>query len=585
MIRINKIWSKDNCFKELVFTPGMNFIVGESSKDEQGNISNKQRNGSGKSLSIELINFVFLKRSNESRIFEVPDSILPPKSFVYGNFTINDNDVTVARNKAGVVLMKLNDSDFEEVAESTAKSEFENLMNLDSTISFREIINFLIKEASYNYTNFLYFFTSNAIDRLKASLYFFNLPIETFKALKDKQEDYEDYNRALSLTKKKIDNKKTTIDRLRSLQTELELKIKDIEKGLAYGDISKEVSDSSKKLELEEAVLTGLLRKKGRLEYQLGEIEEFLTSAEEEAMVTDKELKQFFNRYIQGLGDFVQADLEKLHLFRDEMAVFESEMLSEQTDMVRTALVQVKRSIEQKTQEMEKFKEIINDGKNHLQRGFRMSNDLLNEYQENTKLISDYDEYDLKKREINSQFQSLYSELDAEFIRMTKLEDSFRKTFLNIHEEVYKNKSGVFSFELSEKRNIRDKEFFKIKAVAKRQGSDGVNRVRQIIYDLSLVENEFTKTRSQNLIVHDRMLFGDIDNETSYNILNYVNKKVGNDFQYIATFNSDVIPQDLEMTTLDFEVAHHTAIELTVEDPLFHKQFDQVLDFEHEIHE
>lgn len=581
MIRINKIWSEDKCFKELKFESGLNFIVGESSKDESGIVKNKQRNGSGKSLSIELINFVLLKRSNESRIFEVPDSILPPKSFVYGNFTIDDSDVTIARNKSGVVLMKLGTGDYTEVNEATAKKELENLLSLDSCLSFRELANFLIKEAGYSYTNFLYFYTSNAIDRLKASLYFFDLPIEVFQNLRKKQEQYEDYGGALRLTKSKIESKKTTIDQLRSLQTELEFRVNEIEKGLSYEQISKEVTDTTKKLEVEEASLTDLLRKRGRLEYQLGEIEEFLTHNDEESLVTDKELQKFFNRYVKGLGDFVQADLEKLQNFRDEISLFENEMLTEQIQTVKSALVQVKERINQKIKEIDKFRAVIDNGKNHLQRGLRLSNNLMNEFQENKKLLEDFNEYDIKMREVNSEFQALYSELDSLFIKMTNLENSFRKTFLDIHEKVYENKSGVFSFVLNEKRNIRDKEFFKIKAVAKRQGSDGVNRVRQVIYDLSLLTNEHTSKRSQGLIVHDRMLFGDIDNETTFNILNYMHSLPRDTFQYIGTYNSDVISKEQEVNDLKFDIKSHIPIELTVEDPLFFKQFDQQLDYQH----
>jgi uncharacterized protein YydD (DUF2326 family) len=68
MFRIWKIWSEDEAFKPIIFKPGINLIVGDASKDDEGNVSSEKRNGAGKSLSIELINFCLLKRENESRI-------------------------------------------------------------------------------------------------------------------------------------------------------------------------------------------------------------------------------------------------------------------------------------------------------------------------------------------------------------------------------------------------------------------------------------------------------------------------------------------------------------------------------------
>src|SRR3989344_9345561 len=112
MIKINKVWSEENRFKTLEFKSGINFIVGDSSKDKDGNVNNEQRNGSGKSLSIELINFALLKKGTESRIFKVPDSILPVDSYVYINLTIDNKDVTVARNKQGSIKMKVDNGNF-----------------------------------------------------------------------------------------------------------------------------------------------------------------------------------------------------------------------------------------------------------------------------------------------------------------------------------------------------------------------------------------------------------------------------------------------------------------------------------------
>jgi chaperonin cofactor prefoldin len=575
MIKINKVWSEEDKFKTLNFNPGMNFIVGD------GSVSDEGRNGSGKSLSIELINFALLKNSNFSRISkEVPDSILPPNSFVYLNMTIGDRDVTIARNKKGDVLMKIDNGAYEEMSDVTAKNELANLCELNREISFRDLCNFLVKESSYSYYVFLNFFTSNVIDRLKTSLYFFGFPLEMFIELRQRQDEYDAQYTVVNVTKKKIESKGLDVDKLRSLQSELKEKISDIKQGLSYDEISKNISEHSSKLRELEDRLSDLLREKGGINYQLSEIEDFLNHKDEDDIIKDDQLKVFFNRYIKGLGNFVQNDLEKLKEFRDEVYEFETEMLLEQKDGLMQSLEKIGDRMKVINESISKIRSIIGDGKNHLQKGLEMSHELLNDFNDNGKLLDILDDYRQSLSEINANFQNTYSKLEIAYFSLMDKEDSFRKTFLDVHEKIYDNKSAIFSFDLSEKRNIKDKEFFKIKAKANRQGSEGINRVRQIIYDLSLIINPLTSKRSHNLLVHDRLLFGDIDHKTTFNILNYINSLNTDSFQYIATYNSDVMTVEMANEKLDFDIKSKVALSLTVQDPLFYKQFKQVLDYE-----
>lgn len=580
MIRINKVWSEEDRFKTLKFNPGINFIVGDSSKDKKGNVSNEQRNGSGKSLSIELINFALLKKSSESRIFKVPDSILPIDSFVYINLSINNKDITIARNKAGAIKIKIDKGAFVEHDDVTAKNELAKLCGFEQQISFREFCNFAIKESGYTYSNFLYFFISNTIDRLKASLYFFDLPVSLFEEISDKQDEYDGLYAAKALNNKKIEQKGLDISKLRSLQADLEIKIQEIQNGLSYEEISKKVSDTSFNLQQEESRLSDLLREKGRILFSLSEIEEFLDHTSEDIFVDDKNLKSFFNNYVKGLGDFVQKDLIQLKKFRDSMSIFKIDMLSGQKEGLKNRLALIESEVSSIHENMSKFKSIIDSGKNHLQRGMIMSNDLINDFNEYTKILTDIDSYDKNLREVTSEFQALYNDLQAKFFLVNEKESSFRKTFLDIHEKVYKNKEGVFAFELGTKRNIKNKEFFKINVKVDREGSEGRNRGRQIVYDLSLLVNEYTSVRSHNLLVHDRLLFGDIDNDATFNILNYLGSLKEDSFQYIGTFNTDAMSPEMANKKLNFNVEDKEVVRLSILEPVFYKDFKQALDYD-----
>jgi len=575
MIIIKKLWSEDKSFKTVEFKPGINFIVGDSSRDKSGNINNEQRNGSGKSLTIELINFALLKKRTESRISKIPDAILPPESFVFINLTINNSDVTIGRNKLGTIKIKVGEGGFIEQEELVAKKELAKICGFEKQISFRDFCNFVVKESGYNYSNFLYFFVSNAISRLKTSLYFFDLPIELFEEIADKQNEFDGLNSIRMLSKKKVENKGLDIHKLRSLKTDLEFKIKEIQEGLSYEEISKNVSDSSFQLQKEELEFSDFLREKGKIEFSISEIEEFIDHTNDDVLINDTTLKNFFNNYISGLGDFVQKDFSQLMKFRDSMSIFKIEMMSGQKESLRKKLDEINSQIVSRQENILKFRAIIDIGKNHLQRGMIMSNKLVNDFNEYSKLLDDIDYCDKNIAEVTSDFQSTYSDLSSKLFLAEKKENSFRKTFLDIHEKVYGNKEGIFDFNLSEKRNIRDKEFFKIKVEVDRQGSEGRNRGRQILYDLSIITNEYTRERSHNLLIHDRLLFGDIDNDATFNILNYLGSLNQETFQYIGTFNTDVMSVESASKNLNFDVKQKEAIKLTIKDPIFFKQFKQ----------
>ena len=57
-IRINRLYSENNFFDEIVFHDGVNLILGE--KYDNSSVKGRKTNGVGKSMSIEFLDFCFL---------------------------------------------------------------------------------------------------------------------------------------------------------------------------------------------------------------------------------------------------------------------------------------------------------------------------------------------------------------------------------------------------------------------------------------------------------------------------------------------------------------------------------------------
>jgi len=580
MIKINKVWSKENRFKKIEFKAGLNFIVGDKS-DGDDPVS-EQRNGSGKSLSIELINFVLMKRSNESKIFKIPDSFLPENSFVYMELVINNQIVTIARNKKQEVKMSINGAPEQAVSEATAKKELENLIGLSEEISLRDIFNFIIKESDYTYKKFLNFFHTNSFNRIKTSLYFFDFPIDTFQRIKSIQEDFEGMKSARALNRKQIEQKGLTIEALKSKQIDLEYEIENLKENLSYENISQKISEDSRNLEELEDDLLSLNRRKGRILYQLEEVNEFLRNEVEEVLIEEDELTSFFNNYVKGLGDFVKTDLNSLREFKQKISVFEDEMVVKQRENLNQSLSIIENEILNTTEDVKQYEKFIKKGNNFLQRGLETSSQIINNFNDNKQIISEFDRLERELIRLKSDFHELYQELYKEFTKISSRDNSFRRTLLDIHEKIYHDKSATFTIDVDLNGKIENKEFFNIDIQLKRQGSEGVNRMRQIIYDLTLMANEYTSERSQNLLIHDRLICGDIDDITTIETLNYMYSLDPETFQYIGTYNTDCLSEE-KMKKLDFDIEEKQRIRLTVKDPIFHSQFNEAIDYDEEL--
>lgn len=93
--------------------------------------------------------------------------------------------------------------------------------------------------------------------------------------------------------------------------------------------------------------------------------------------------------------------------------------------------------------------------------------------------------------------------------------------------------------------------------------------MRAAIYDAALHQNEYTKQKTIGFVVHDNLLFGNMDQESSIQFLNEMNKIDSGEFQYIATANSDQFDYEELRSRFTFDVGSKVVKDLTRAKPLF----------------
>ena len=95
---------------------------------------------------------------------------------------------------------------------------------------------------------------------------------------------------------------------------------------------------------------------------------------------------------------------------------------------------------------------------------------------------------------------------------------------------------------------------YKFNVNIERSGSHGIGNMKIFCYDLMIAKLWAKKARSQIFLVHDSIIFADVDERQKALALQLAeeeSKKEG--FQYICTMNSDTVPRSDFNKNFDFD--------------------------------
>ena len=92
-MKINRLYSPNNeLFEPIKFESGFNFILGDKSEGSD------KRNGVGKTISVEFINFMLLGDLSKSRLGKIPKKVYKDMSIVCLDLEISGKELTIQRN-------------------------------------------------------------------------------------------------------------------------------------------------------------------------------------------------------------------------------------------------------------------------------------------------------------------------------------------------------------------------------------------------------------------------------------------------------------------------------------------------------
>ncbi len=540
-IKLKKLYSIPEEFKEIKFNDGVNIILGEKS-EENGNSKNNKTNGVGKSVCADFINFALLKDYEDTRISKIAPSDLNTNTTICLDLEMGDSNITIKRKIAtnDSVTFIIDDAvyNFEKLNEALEFIETKFFNNKDNDISFRKLISSVTREEKTNFSNILRYYSDTKIPTdPKPLLYMLNVDIEKLNYLDKVKKNYDKQSEVKNESKKALTSKTgMNISEIRAELNQKENYLQESSKvieQLKSNEMYKNVENDIIKLE---SILKNLCDDRMLLKTQIKQIE-LLPTPEK---INEKELKEIYNYYKSGLGDYIVKSLEQVNEFKNIIEKYQETLISKKMKDLKKQLNEIEekiRNYEVKYNEKIKLIDTQNNVLGYLESGLTTYNKEQEEFNETKALYTLYNQTDIKIENTKTDYANGAKELVNNINDMTKYIDSLEKTLSDFHYFVMGDR--YCSLNIKTDTKISTKKVIDAEVRITDDGSFSVDRIKVFLYDIALMFNEYTRKNHPRFIIHDNIFhFDDDSTERCLELLLSLEEKYS-DFQYITTLNID----------------------------------------------
>lgn len=574
MLRLIRLYSDEDYFESIDFKPGLNIIRGSNSKNDDGEVESRRQNGVGKSLSIDLVDFCLLKRQSNSRIFDINDKYLPKDSYVNLHFKVDSGEYIISRNRHDQVLLRKVGELSKEYGATDAKRLLGTLVGIGGAeISFRDYMNFFIKNEEYTYADFNELYKGSYADLMKIHFYLFDLSLAELAKIQAALEQYDAAGKVKTRVNAWLKKHNLEIEQLKARRNDLDERISGLKEEFDYSGMVGDYSQRSAEIAKLDNEVAQLVERRSLLLSELEGINGFISDYGDDLYIDDNDVKLVFEKFKKGLGNFVREDLGELLKFRDQLSGFRNELMSEKKQAIRKEVDLLKATIDEKSAIVSKFYKATKlEAKSNVGRALEVYQQDILDMKEYDTYLQEYEVAEGEHAKATIAYNDAIAKL-AEIVTKVKAErESFEQTFVNIHKNVAGNSAASFDFQVGIDSKPKSKRaFFTFKVATETNGNKGANQMRAAIYDAALHQNEYTKPRTIGFVVHDNLLFGNMDQDSSIQFLNEMNKVDPETFQYIATANSDQFDYKELESRFTFEISSRVVKDLTRSKPLFKK--------------
>ncbi len=577
-IRLNRLYSENNIFEEIIFHDGVNIILGEKYDDRS--VKGRKTNGVGKSMSIEFLDFCFLNDYDKSRIVKIPKGVFPVEENVILDLDIGIEAVTIKRNckqaDKPIIIREGKTVSFDKIqdARDYLTGIIFSKLNGKKVPSFRNLFSILMRDERSEFTDIIkcHDLTKKIPDDLSAHLYLLGFSLEAYKNTIETIKEIEAVSTVLTKEKKELtqDGKKKISD-VRAELNALEDELQKLEDAIESFKTNESFDAMEADLIELEDLLDQLRKRQKALRYDYEKIRKMPKPEQ----IDDREIELVYNQFKSELGNAIVKSLNEVVGFKNKIEEFQRMLVNQKAKELEAQLKNIAEQIRILDDEYSEKLKIID--KKGILKNLKVSLKIYEAKKEATShtkfLFEQYEKNEKKKRMLNLQKTQQLMEIDNEIEQNKKIIDDFTDTILQIHEFIMGNKECSFSIQTIDK--ARRKTPVELTLRIYDDGSHSVDRTKVFIYDMALLFNQYTRDRHPLFLVHDNIF--DVDQDTLVQCLNYLYKQEEQyqDFQYILTLNRDKIESEEQRKLIQMNIDEHQVAVFTKEKKFLRRDYQE----------
>ncbi len=533
MLKIKRLYTIPEVIDPIPFSEGLNLVLGE--KDD----SSDKRNGVGKSLCIEFVNFALFKQKSHSRVAFIPKEVFSPETYVCLDIEIHGKSYTIKRSlkesEEPTIIEADNAFRFAKIEDATKYLTEKLFASVTSNYpSFRVIIGPLIRDERSEFKSLVNCYDTKyrIPENYTPHLYLLGIEIELYEQIKQLIKTIDDISNDISrikenvklLRQKDIDDARSDLNELDDEVHSIETSIGKLENLTGYEIVKDEIISLEGEIEAHR-------RQKTILKQHIVK----LKTVSQKVEIDPSEISEFYDQLIEGLGSLISKNLSEVIDFKARIDEFQNQLINErkesllkETAAIDKALVSLDKRYSENLAVLDQKGELKN-----LKQTYAAFKEKTDELSQLRSFVDRYDQLEAEKQRIKSEKEVCLLKLQSQIHSQKNVIDDFQKTILSIHEYVQGNKLASFQI-----KNTNKKQVVEIIMRIDSDGSHSVEREKVFIYDIALLLNQYTQKKHPGFLIHDNIF--DVDQDTLIKSIKFLeDRALFGSTQYILTINSD----------------------------------------------
>jgi uncharacterized protein YydD (DUF2326 family) len=581
-LRLKKLSSAPEAFAPIVFTEGVNLVLGEQTEKGTGSQKNKV-NGVGKSVFVDFLHFTLCRGYQDTRVSRIPPGTLPPDLIVVLDLEIHGTAYQIRRAIAtpGQVTVidveKASSRTFPTIDE--ANQFLGDLLfagqPLAAQTGFRQLLSLLMRDEASGFRDYLNPMSPDkrAVPPLEPHLYLLGIDHDVIQRYAVLKKEWKAITQSIGQLEKILtDNKRVRMADLPAKLNEERERVAAIEEALAQLKTDPAFKAVEGRLIEIEGDLLKLRAERKQLAWQIEQIR--IVPRNERVDTTD--IKIVYDRIRTGLGELVKKSLEQAMSFKAEIERFQQSLVKEELEHLETRHREVQKRIGELAESHRKLTQKLDNREvlSELRNGLTAASERSESYRMLSSQFQMHERQKNEKADLKLQLEMQLGEVRQLMEAHQSIETAMEARIIELHKRLMSSSQASFKFTTAD--TTRGDRPFGIDVRIKADRSKSIDEAKVFIYDFALLSSSGTQHRHPGFLLHDNIL--EVDNDTLIQSLNFLGEleESGYDFQYILTLNRDKIEPSEIADQITLDIPSHTVARFSKEAPFLRTNYQEI---------